>query len=103
MSLELKQLLPEFVVKLTDALRAAGHLHLAEDLQLAELERWTFDQSCDAVYLYVRAGRDLNVVEKNVIGEKHGETISVRHRFWVNIDTDNFGRLPAPARALDRR
>ena len=93
MSQELRGLLPEFVVELEAALRAAGHLQLAGELQGAKLERWTFDPSCDAAYLYVSAGRDLNVVERNVIGGKHGETIPVKHRYSVNIDTDNFGCL----------
>jgi hypothetical protein len=39
------------------------------------------------------AGRELNIVEKNLIGIKHGQTIQVEHRYWVNVDTDNFGRL----------
>lgn len=24
---------------------------------------------------------------------KHGETIELEHHYWVNVDTDNFGRL----------
>jgi hypothetical protein len=33
------------------------------------------------------------VVEKNIIGIRHGETIPVEHPYWVNVDIDNFGRL----------
>jgi hypothetical protein len=89
----LVELVPEFVAELEAALRVVGHTELSAEVPLAELDRWAFDESCDAVYLYVSAGRELNAIEKSIIGVKHGQTIPVGHRYWVNVDTDNFGRL----------
>ncbi len=93
MQKRLAEIIPEFVAELETALREVGHPELAEELRLAQLDRWTFDPSCDAAWLQVRSGRELNVVEKQVIGVKYGQTIPVEHRYWVNVDTDNFGRL----------
>lgn len=72
---------------------ALGRNDLAEQLQEIELERYTYDDSCNAVYLYLQSPRQLNVVEANTIGVKYGETIAVEYRYWANVDTDNFGRL----------
>jgi hypothetical protein len=93
MRVKLTEIVPEFVVELEAALRAVGHPELAEELPLAELDRWSFDEACDAAYLVVLARRELNAIEKNIIGVKHGQTIQVEHRYCVNVDTDNFGRL----------
>ena len=43
----------------------------------AVIDRVTFDESASARYIYVRPSRDLNVVEANIIGVRHGETIEV--------------------------
>jgi len=59
----------------------------------ASVTRVTFDGSANAAYIYVEESRLLNVVEQNIIGVCHGETIPVECRYWVNLDTDNFGRL----------
>jgi len=41
----------------------------------------------------VQPSGELNIVETNVVGVRHGDTIEVETRYWTNIDTDNFGRL----------
>jgi uncharacterized protein YuzE len=89
----LAQALPDLVDELAVSLLASGQHDLAAQLREVEVDRWTHDTSCDAVYIYVRSPRPVNVVEQNIIGVKHGETIEVQHRCRVNLDTDNFGRL----------
>jgi uncharacterized protein YuzE len=59
----------------------------------ATIARVTFDDSANAGYIYVQPSRELNVVETNIVGVQHGETLEVETRYWTNIDTDNFGRL----------
>lgn len=44
-------------------------------------------------YIYVQPSRELNAVETNIMGVRHGETLEVLTPYWTNIDTDNFGRL----------
>jgi len=90
---KLFEALPEFSAELWASLAEAGHKDLAAQIADVEIERYTYDASCNATYVYVRSPLDLNVVEKNMIGSKHGETVSVDHPYWVNVDTDNFGRL----------
>jgi len=85
--------LPKLVSDLATALRTAGRDDLAAQLSEVDIERHTYDTSCDAAYIYLRSPRQLNVVEQNIVGVKHGETIPVEHEYWVNLDTDNFGRL----------
>ena len=85
--------LPQFTDELRAALVAADRQDLAAQLSEAVLDRHTYDTSCDAAYLYLRPTRALNVVEQNIIGAKHGETVSVDHELGVCVDVDNFGRL----------
>ena len=89
----LADVLPDLAEELAAALRASGRDDLAAQLGEVEVDRWTHDTSCTAAYIYLRSPRPLNVVEQNIIGVKHGETVPVKHRRWVNVDTDNFGRM----------
>ena len=84
---------PTLASELSRGLRAAGQALLAEQIDAARIARVTFDDAADAGYVYVQPSRDLNIVETNTVGVKHGETIEVETKYWTNIDTDNFGRL----------
>lgn len=74
-------------------MRLGGRASLADQIDAATVARVTFDESASAGYIYVRPSRELNVVETNVMGVRHGETVEVATPYWTNIDTDNFGRL----------
>ena len=41
----------------------------------------------------MQPSRELSVVETNIMGIRHGETLEVETPYWTNIDTENFGRL----------
>jgi uncharacterized protein YuzE len=90
---KLFEALPEFSAELWASLVKAGHKDLAAQIADVEIERYTYDASCNAAYIYIQSPRAQNVVEKNIIGVRHGETIPVEHPYWVNMDTDNFGHL----------
>ncbi|MGA2798840.1 MAG: hypothetical protein ABSE63_14770 [Thermoguttaceae bacterium] len=90
---KLAEILPQFVSELESSFSTSGQEDFAVQLKEVNVVRYTYDNSCDAVYIYLESPRPLNVVEENIIGIKHGETIPIEHRYWVNIDTDNFGRL----------
>ena len=66
---------------------------LADQVDQAVIDRVTFDGSARAGYIYVRPSRDLNVVETNIVGVGHGETIEVKTQYWTNIDMDSFARV----------
>jgi uncharacterized protein YuzE len=84
---------PSLIAELSQQLRVAGRAPLAEQIDAATIARVTFDDAANAGYIYVQPSRELNIVETNVVGVRHGDTIEVKTRYWTNIDTDNFGRL----------
>lgn len=44
--------------------------------------------------IYLKGGRELNIVEHNIIGVKHGESLKVPDcGGMVILDTDNFNRI----------
>jgi hypothetical protein len=84
---------PVLAGELAQSLRAMGREVLAEQIVGATIARVTFDNAANAGYVYLEPSRTLNVVEENVVGVHHGETVPVETQFWTNIDTDNFDRL----------
>jgi uncharacterized protein YuzE len=89
----LNESFPSLAKELSRQLRLAGRLPLANQIDAAAIARVTFDDSANAGYIYVQPSRELNVVETNIIGVRHGESLEVETPYWTNIDTDNFGRL----------
>ena len=90
---------PSLASELSRGLRAAGRAPLADQVEAAAIARVTFDDGADAGYIYVQPARELNGVETNIVGVRHGETLEIETRYWTNIDTDNFGRLAEIGRA----
>lgn len=84
---------PTLALEVAKSLRALGRAALAQQIDGASIARVTFDESANAGYIYVEPSRDLNVVEANVIGPRHRETITVETQFGAVIDIDNFDRL----------
>ena len=84
---------PSLGAELSRQLRLAGRASLADQIDAAAIARVTFDDAANAGYIYVQPSRELNVVETNIVGVRHGGTLEVETPYWTNIDTDNFGRL----------
>jgi uncharacterized protein YuzE len=91
--LKLIETFPVLTRELSQSLRNEGRQTLAEQIDAALITRITFDEAANAGYIYVEPSRALNVIETNIVGVRHGETIPVKTQFWTNIDTDNFDRL----------
>jgi hypothetical protein len=89
----LVEVFPSLARELSGALRDGGRASLAEQVDQAIIDRVTFDESANAGYIFVRPSRNLNVVEANIVGVRHGETVEVETQYWTNIDTDNLDRL----------
>ena len=79
--------------ELSRALRDGGQASLAEQVDQASLTESRSTTRQTLVYIYVRPSRDLNVVEANIVGVRHGETVEVETPYWTNIDMDNLDRL----------
>jgi uncharacterized protein YuzE len=84
---------PSLAAELSQQLRVAGRAPLADQIDAATIARVTFDGAADAGYLYVKPSRELNIVEANVVGVRHGDAIEVETHYWTIIDTDHFDRL----------
>jgi hypothetical protein len=99
---KLAEVFPVLVSELVQALRNSGNDTLAQQIETATIARVTFDSAVDASYVYLEPSRTLNVVERNIIGVRHGETIALKTSYWTVIDTDNFDRV-AGIEILDPR
>ncbi|NOS77319.1 MAG: DUF2283 domain-containing protein [Nitrospira sp.] len=84
---------PSLAAELSRQLRLTGRAPLANQIDSAAVARVTFDGDANAGYIYVHPSRELNVVETNIMGVRHGETLEIETPYWTNIDTDNLGRL----------
>jgi len=84
---------PLLAGEVAKSLRALGHAELARQIEEAVVSRVTFDDSVGAGYIYIEPSRALNIVEANIIGARHGSTITVETEFDAHIDTDNFERV----------
>ena len=84
---------PSLASELSRQLRLAGRESIADQVEAATIVRVTFDEGANASYIYVQPSRKLNLVEMNIVGIRHEETLEVETPYWTNIDIDNFGRL----------
>jgi uncharacterized protein YuzE len=92
--MRISELLPDFVAAAQASLEAQGHSELAQQLVSLELFRWTHDPEAEAMYLYLSGQRPLNVVEQNIVGVRHCESIELEDLDdMVVLDTDNFQRI----------
>jgi len=89
----LVETLPDLVSDIENALIRIGRGDVADQLREVQLERWTYDEFANAGYLYLSSPRDLNVVNQNIVGVKHGETLCPSDDLPVNLDLDNHRRL----------
>ena len=86
-------LLPELASDLASEFRATARTNLAVELETATVRAITFDADADAGYIALESPRELNVVERNVIGEKVGAGVSLSGSHRAYLEMDNFGRL----------
>ena len=89
----LVETLPDLVRDLESPLLRIGRADVVDQLREVEIERWTYDDFADAVYLYLQSPRTLNMADENIVDAKHGETVSVYDDLGINLDLDNHRRL----------
>jgi uncharacterized protein YuzE len=89
----LAEAFPILARELSERLRADNEVSLADQLDVAIVDRVTFDPDANAGYIYLRPSRELNVIEKNIVGAKHRETKEVQTQYWTMIDIDTFDRI----------
>lgn len=88
----LVEVLPDLVRDLESALLRIGRGDVVDQLREVEIERWTYDDFADAVYLHLRSpGPD--TAEGRIVPGKEGETVSVYDDLGINLDLDDRRRL----------
>jgi hypothetical protein len=96
---------PELSFDLAAELRATGRTDLARELEASNVKSVSYDPETDAGLLALEAQRELNAVERNVVGQKLGQVIAFGGARYASLQLDNFGRvvaveLHAPPREL---
>lgn len=94
MGLKIVEILPELCDEIRKSLVSLGRQDIIDQLDELRLKNWTHDSEVEAINIYLSGGRQLNVVEQNIITVKYGESISLGDcEGIVVLDTDNFGRV----------
>jgi hypothetical protein len=96
---------PELSFDLAAELRATGRADLARELEASSVKSVSYDAETDAGLVALAAQRELNAVERNVVGQKLGQVIAFGGAGYATLQLDNFGRvvaleLKAPPREL---
>lgn len=90
----LRETLPNFYQELLNALEKLNRTEVVEQIPGLSVDRYTLDEEEHAMYLYTGRVRELNDIERNVIGVKHGECLELKEMpGMVVIDLDNFNRF----------
>lgn len=86
---------PELSFDLAAELRATGRVDLARELEASTVRDVTYDPDSDAGLIALEPERQLNAVERAVIGQKLGQVISFAGASYASMQLDNFGRVVA--------
>jgi hypothetical protein len=85
-------LFPELLSEFTAELDAAGNAYLANQLRLSAVRSVTYDAASDAAVIALESPRQLNSVERRVIGVRYEQSVPVSKTYSAHIDVDNFDR-----------
>jgi hypothetical protein len=96
---------PELAFDLASELRATGRADLARELEASGVKTVSWDPETNAALVALEPQRELNAVERNVVGQKLGQVIRFSGTGYASLQLDNFGRviaveLVAPPRDL---
>jgi hypothetical protein len=87
--------LPELAFDLSLELRATGRADLARELEACTVKAVSYEPETDIALVALETSRQLNAVERNVVGQKLGQVISFADAPYASLQLDNFGRVVA--------
>ena len=85
----------ELAFDLSLELRATGRADLARELEACTVKAVSYDPETDVGLIALEPPRQLNAVERNVIGQKLGQAIPFSDAPYASLQLDNFGRIVA--------
>jgi hypothetical protein len=86
---------PELAFDLALELRATGRTDLAGELEACAVKSVNWDPGTNVALIALEAQRELNAVERNVVGQKLGQVIPFSGARYASLQLDNFGRVVA--------
>jgi hypothetical protein len=86
---------PELAFDLSLELRATGRADLARELEACTVKAVSYEPETDIGLVALEPSRQLNAVERNVVGQKLGQVISFSDAPYASLQLDNFGRVVA--------
>jgi hypothetical protein len=85
----------ELAFDLSLELRATGRADLARELEACTVKAVSYDPETDIGLIALEPQRQLNAVERNVVGQKLGQVIAFSDAPYASLQLDNFGRVVA--------
>ena len=85
--------LPDLVRDLESALLRIGRGDVVDQLREVEIDRWTYDDFADSVYLHLSTPATANAGDEKIGGGGQLETVSVYDDLGVTLDLDQRRRL----------
>ena len=86
---------PELVFDLAAELRATGRADLAREMEACSVKAMQYDAETDAGLIALEPQRELNAVERNIVGQRLGQVIAFGGARYASLQLDNFGRVVA--------
>ena len=86
---------PELAFDLGSELRATGRADIARELEASTVKSVSYDAETDAGLIALEPQRGLSAVERNVVGQKLGQSIAFGGARYATLQLDNFGRVVA--------
>jgi hypothetical protein len=91
----LAEAFPDLLRALVDGLSETHRDNLVRQLEGALLRGIDFNFDADAGTISLAAVYSPDAVKRNIFAAAHGRRIPIECRYWVNLDTDPFGRITA--------
>jgi hypothetical protein len=88
----LSAVFPELLVSFVAELEAAGNTYLANQLRDSRISSAHYNPDDNVATILLCPPRELNVVERRVIGERYETSIPVSREYMAHVDVDNFDR-----------
>src|ERR1700726_371227 len=82
-------LFPELLAEFMAELEVAGNAYLANQLRLSAVRSVSYDADSDAAVIALESPRQLNPVQRRVMGVRYEQSVPVSKTYGAHIELDN--------------